>query len=118
MDGARHAVVQLGVQLGQDVLLVHGCLGDVPDSGRLDDVADDELLNRLVLRNATSAVGATDGLHVPTVVLAPSSITPLLGLQERKQRGSISNLNVNVRLCFLIEATWKGIWKAKICHFS
>lgn len=83
MDGARHTVVQLGVQLGQDVLLVHGRLGDVPHSRRLDDVPDDELLDRLVLGHAPSAVGATHGLHVAAVVLAPSSITPFLGLQGR-----------------------------------
>lgn len=88
MDGARHTVVQLGVQLGQDVLLVHGRLSDVTHSGRLDDVPDDELLDRLVLRNAAGAVGATHGLDVPAVVLAAPSITPFLGLQGGKGRNA------------------------------
>ena len=74
--------MQLGVQLGQDVLLVHGRLSDVPHGRRLDDVPDDELLDRLVLGHAASAVGATHGLHVAAVVLAASSITPLLGLKR------------------------------------
>lgn len=86
VDSARHAVVQLGVQLWQDVLLVHGRLGDVTHSGRLDDVPDDELLDRLVLRNASGAVGATHGLDVPAVVLATPSVTTFLGLQRRKAR--------------------------------
>lgn len=81
MDSARHAVVQLRVQLRQNVLLVHGRLGDITDSGRLDDVPDDKLLDRLVLRHASGTVSATHGLHVATVVLATSSVTPFLGLQ-------------------------------------
>lgn len=81
VDSARHAVVQLRVQLRQNVLLVHGRLGDITDSGRLDDVPDDKLLDRLVLRHASGTVSATHGLHVATVVLATSSVTPFLGLQ-------------------------------------
>lgn len=80
MDGARHTVVQLGVQLGQDVLLVHGRLGDVPHSRRLDDVPDDELLDRLVLWHATGAVGATHRVYVATAVLGTSTIPSLARL--------------------------------------
>lgn len=90
VDSARHTVVQLRVQLRQDVLLVHRCLGNVPDSRRLDNVPDDKLLNRLVLGNAAGAVCATHGLHMSTVVLAASSITPFLGLQCTKHTKSIS----------------------------
>ena len=42
MDGARDAVDDLDVELGQDVLLVDGGFGNVSDSGRLDHVSDGE----------------------------------------------------------------------------
>lgn len=46
VDGARYAVDDLDVELGQDVLLVHGGLGDVTNRGRLDHVADGEPAQR------------------------------------------------------------------------
>ena len=49
VDGAAHTVGQLGVELGQLVLGVHAGVGDVPHGGGLDDVADHELLDGLVL---------------------------------------------------------------------
>lgn len=59
---------------------VDGSLGDVTDSRSLNDVADDELLDRLVLGHTTSTVGASNGLHVSTVVFTTSSITAFLRL--------------------------------------
>lgn len=56
--------------------------GDITNSGCLNNVSDDELLDRLILWHASCTVGATDGLHVSTVVLAASSITAFLGLKR------------------------------------
>merc|ERR1719220_1848053 len=77
VDGAAHAVVQLGVQLGQRVRLVNARLLDITHGRRLDNVADDELLNGLVLGYATSAVGAADGFGVPTALLVAPMVTSL-----------------------------------------
>lgn len=54
---------------------------NITDGRGLDDVTDHELLDGLVLRDAASAVGATHGLDMATVVLAASSVTPFLGLK-------------------------------------
>lgn len=49
VDGARHAVLDLEVELGQHVLLVDGGLGKISDGGGLDHVSDGESLDGLVL---------------------------------------------------------------------
>lgn len=61
---------------------VDACHGDVTNSSCFDDVSDDELLDGLILRNASGAVGASDSLHMSSVVLAASSITAFLGLKR------------------------------------
>lgn len=70
---------------GHTLTCVHGGLGDVTDSRSLDNVSDDEFLDRLVLGHASRAVGATHGLHVSAVVLAASSITAFLRLNGEKR---------------------------------
>lgn len=59
--------------------------GDITNGSGLDDISDDKLLDCLVFWDAAGAVCATDGLHVSTVVLAASSITTFLGLQEKNK---------------------------------
>lgn len=44
------------------------------NSSRLDHVADGESLDRLVLRSATSAVGAADGLDVAAALLVAAAV--------------------------------------------
>lgn len=56
---------------------------DISNGCGFDDVSDDEFLDRLILWDATSAVGATNCLHVSTVMLAASSITTFLGLKRK-----------------------------------
>lgn len=56
---------------------------DVTNSGGFHDVTDDKLLDCLVFRHTSSAVGATYSLHVSTVMLAASSITTFLGLMRK-----------------------------------
>jgi len=53
MDGARNAVLQLEVHLGNCVLGKDRGVRNVTDSGRLDHVADGEPLDRLVLGRAS-----------------------------------------------------------------
>lgn len=98
VDGARDAVVQLSIQLREHVWGVHGRLTDIPHGSSFHNIADDEFFNRLILGNAASTVGASHWLYMATVMLAASSVAPLLGLQENKCSGWV----VRLRLC----STW------------
>lgn len=49
MDAARDAPVHLHVQLWEDVFVVDGRLGKIPDSSLLDNVLDEVPLDGLVL---------------------------------------------------------------------
>ena len=49
MDGGLNAVVHLEVKLGELVLLVSGGILDITEGGGINDVADDEALDGLVL---------------------------------------------------------------------
>jgi hypothetical protein len=77
VDGARDAVVQLVVQLRQRILIINGSIGNVSHCRSLDDVTDDELLDGLILRAASSTVGAADWLNVSASVLVTSVISSL-----------------------------------------
>ena len=77
MDGAAHAVGQLGIELRQLVLGVHAGVGDISHGSGLDDVPDDELLDGLVLGAGLSAVGAPDELNMAAAVFV-TSVVPTL----------------------------------------
>lgn len=53
--------------------IVHASLAQVTDSGRLNNVADSEALDGLVLGDSTSAVRAAHEVNVATAVLVTSS---------------------------------------------
>merc|ERR1740123_1194887 len=77
VDGAAHAVTELGVQLRQLVAGVDARLRDVTNRRGLHNVANDEFLDGLVLGHALGAVGATHGLHVAAPVLVATVIPAL-----------------------------------------
>ena len=79
MDGAAHAVGQLGIELGQLVLGVHAGIGDISHGSGLDNVPDDELLDGLVLWAGLGAVGASHELDMATAVLVAPVISTLRG---------------------------------------
>ena len=94
VDGARNAVVQLVVQLRQRVFwifsnflnlfeypltLIDGSVRNVPHSRSFDNVADYELLDSLVLGAGTSAVCATNWLHMSATIFISSIVASLLG---------------------------------------
>jgi len=79
VDGARDAVVKLGIQLGQLVAGVDAGLRDVPDSSSLNDVPDHELADRLILRDGLGAVSAAHILDVAPAVLVAAMVPPLRG---------------------------------------
>lgn len=64
--------------------VVAGSIRNITNGSGFDDVPDHELLDRLILRDAAGAIGATHGLDVAAVVLAASSITPLLSLKRKE----------------------------------
>ena len=116
MDGARDAVLQLEVHLGNRVLGEYGGIRDITwrkkyvsevvsfsfplcpcvesthlgggeegesgkrrtDGSGLNHVADGESLDRLVLRSASRAVAATDGLDVAAALLVAAVVLSLL----------------------------------------
>ena len=79
VDGARHAVLQLHVKLWQRVGVEHRSIAQVTLRSRLNQVADLETLDRLVLGDGARAVRATDEDRVATAALVPPSVTPLFG---------------------------------------
>ncbi len=80
--GARDAVVELCVQLGELVAGVDWSLGDVSDGCGLDDVPDDKLPDGLVLGAGESAVGATNVVDVAAPVLGTAPVASLGGHLE------------------------------------
>jgi len=79
VDSAGDTIVQLGIQLRQLELRVDAGFSDIPDSSSLNNVADDELLDGLVLGNTTSAVGAANGIGVAAAVFGSSVIAAFAG---------------------------------------
>lgn len=84
--------MDLDVQLGQHVLLVHGSVRNVTDGSRLDHVSDGESLNGLVLGDHAGTVGASHRLDVSSALLVASV------------RGSL------LRHVVLKFVTGKGVW--------
>lgn len=96
VDRTRDAVMQFRVQFGQWIscsavtqlvvwmiirqmlTVIDRSVGDVPDSGRFDDVADHELLDGLVFGHTSGTVSAPDGLHMSATVLC-STVVPTFG---------------------------------------
>ena len=77
VDGAGHAVLLLDVQTRQ-LVSVDGALFLQITSGRgVDDGADDELADGLILRDGTVAVGAPHDGGVPTPVLGAPVVSTL-----------------------------------------
>lgn len=69
------------VQFRQLVRLIVARLRYVSDSGGLDNVTDNKFLDRLVLWDASSAIGATDRLDMTTAMLGASSVSTFAGLK-------------------------------------
>lgn len=89
VDGTRHTVLGLDVQLGNSVLGVHRGLGQVTDSRSFDHVADNVALDGLVLGDAASTVQAANRVDVATAVLGASSVSSLGGLNRKIVSGSV-----------------------------
>lgn len=110
VNGARNTVVQLGIQLRQgksctqkikfslglslfkffcetwNFKLLTGVdtgLSDVTNSSRFHNVANNKLLDSLVLSHTASTVGATNGTNVSASVLGASVIASLQSLLEK-----------------------------------
>ena len=78
VNGAWHAVVQLGIQLWKYILGVHRSVRNISDSGSLHDVANHKLSDGFVLGASLAAVRTTDILDMSTTMLGTSIILPLL----------------------------------------
>lgn len=82
VDCTRHAVVLLDVQLRQGIVLDGRRIREITNSGRLDNVTDNEALDSLIFGNEASTVVACLGLDMATSVLGASRVASLLGHLE------------------------------------
>lgn len=77
VDSCFHTVEHFQVELGQLVFLVGRSFLDIPERGCIDDIADNETLDSLILRNGLSSRYTTNSLNVSTPLLVTSVIAPL-----------------------------------------
>ena len=74
--------------------LVHARLADITNRRRLDHVADGETLDRLVLGDASRAVGAADKTDVATALLVAAVVSSLLRLRRQVNSASVPQFAV------------------------
>ena len=82
------------------------------DSSGLDHVADGESLDGLVLRNASRAVGAADGLDVATTLLVATAVQKMSARHSALSQTSQIVLGSSLLDHFdsLCEKTNKAVW--------
>jgi len=77
MHSGLNAVEHLEVQFGELVFLVGGGFLDITERRGVDNVADDESLDGLVLRDSLSGGNASNSLDVSASVLVSSVVASL-----------------------------------------
>ncbi len=77
MHGGFDAVEHLKVQFRELVFLVSGGFLDITEGRGINDVADNESLDGLILRDGLSSGNASDTLDVSATVLVSSVVTSL-----------------------------------------
>jgi hypothetical protein len=77
MDGSLDAIKHFQVQLGKLVLLVGRSFLDISQRRRIDNIADNEALDGLVLGNSLSGGHTANTLDVSASLLVTSVIAPL-----------------------------------------
>ena len=90
MDGSLHRVVLLDVDLGQLVALDARSVLDITQSRRLDDVADNEALDGLVLGDGLARRHATHAVDVAAALLVTSVGATLDGHTDKVGQGKAS----------------------------
>lgn len=88
VNSAGYTVVQLGVQFGELVGVIHAGVVNVTNSGSFDDVTNNEFFDSLVLGNAASTVCATYRIYVTAAMFGASSVPAFTRLEfARKKNG-------------------------------
>ena len=79
MDGARHAVLLLDVDLGENEVLRVVCVVvlNVSTGGSVDHLSHLEALDRFVLWHTSGTVDASNGILVTAVVLGSTVVSSL-----------------------------------------
>jgi hypothetical protein len=83
VDGARHAVCNFDIQLGNRIFIINGSLANIPNSSALDHVPHRETLDGFILWDCTRAVGTTKETDMATALLVAATISSFLGLRTK-----------------------------------
>jgi hypothetical protein len=78
VDSTGDAVLHLDVELWDRILFIHGSLLQISLGSSINHVSNCESLDSLVLRAASSTVGASHRVNVSSVLTVLSSVTSLL----------------------------------------
>lgn len=92
VNRARDTVDHLDVQLGQSVLLVHRSLGKITDGSSLNNVANSEALDSLVLGHRASTVGASHKSDVASARLVAAVHDEITRNGDRCEQTCAGNL--------------------------
>lgn len=76
--------MQFHIQLGKHIGVEDTRFRNVPDRGGLYYVPDNELLNGLILGDATGTVGAANRLHVAAAFFGTTIVPSFLGLHQNE----------------------------------
>jgi len=79
VDSTSDAVLRLDIQLGDEVIIIHGGLLDISLGGCVHHVLHHESLDSLVLGTGTGTVVAADVRDTTSVLAVLAAITSLLG---------------------------------------
>lgn len=82
MNRARHAIVELDVELGELILIDDAGVLEIAQRTLINDVADSKALDRLILRRFAAAAIAHDQMRVVTPVAVAPVVPPLDGHDE------------------------------------
>jgi hypothetical protein len=89
VDGARHAVCDFDIQLGNRIFRINRSLADIPNSSALHHVPHSETLDGFILWDGTRAVGTADESDMATTLLVAATVSSFLGLQTNVQLVSL-----------------------------
>ena len=83
MDTAGDAEDLLDEELWESILIISGGLANISLRRSIDNISNSETLDSFVLANASTAVSASDILHVTTAMLGSTVVSTFYGHIDR-----------------------------------